>query len=207
MSCLRCCGPGIGRPPAWESVPLKAYSQELSTASACANSAEKVPEDKLRIRVGKYHLSSSFSVASCHYLKRSESVERIRENPATEKYNTKSSPSGSPSKQGREFCFCFPSDLITGCCFSVVCLELSQGFDLNLRTPTRIAQDFSVIREQGEGHLCRALRHVLGCAPGPRAPTWPRAPPPQLWLHGTAKVQRDFWIQKCFFPTCVSLER
>ena len=65
---------------------------------ACANSAQTVPEDKLRIRVEKYHLLSSFSVASCHYLKRSESVDHIRENSAAEKCDTKSSPSASPSE-------------------------------------------------------------------------------------------------------------
>lgn len=64
---------------------------------ACANSAQKVPEDKLRIRVEV----SSFefiSVASCHYLKRSESVDHVRENSAAEKCDTKSSPSASPSE-------------------------------------------------------------------------------------------------------------
>lgn len=106
---------------------------------ACANAAEKVPEDKLRIRVEKYHLLRSFSVASCHYLKISESVDHVRKNSATEKCDTKSFPSASPSEWGRDFCFCFPSDLITGCFFSVVCLELSPGFDLNLRAPTQMA--------------------------------------------------------------------
>lgn len=106
--------------------------------------------DTLRIKVGKY-FSCSFSVASCNYLKRSESVEHVRKNSVTEKCNTKSSSSGSPGEWGREreFCFCFLSDLITGCFFFVVCLEQSRGFDLNLRALTQIAWAFSVIREEG----------------------------------------------------------
>lgn len=59
---------------------------------------------------------------------------------------------------------------MTGCSFSMVCLELSPGFDFNLRAPTQIARAFSVIREQGGGYPSGgALGHGRGCAPGPRA--------------------------------------
>lgn len=49
---------------------MKANFQELLQPQPPANAAEKVPEDKLRMSVEKDYLQSSFSVASCNYLKK-----------------------------------------------------------------------------------------------------------------------------------------
>lgn len=137
-----CCRPGWA--PKWGVSPGEGQSpgiiDDLRPVPTLQRKCQKIA-DPLRIRVRKYCLLSSFSLVSRNYLKRSESVDHIRKNSATEKCNTKNSSSGSSSKWGREFrIFFFPlSALMTGLCFPLVCLELSQGFDFNLRPPTQIA--------------------------------------------------------------------
>lgn len=109
---LRCCWPGVQWAPGYRVSPsagqppgiIDGLSPMLTLKGKCQKMS-----DKLRIRVGKYCLLGSFSVASCDYLKRRESVDHGRKNSATEKCKTKRASSGSPDEWRRELCFCFPS--------------------------------------------------------------------------------------------------
>ena len=108
VSCLGRCWPGAGWAPEWGVSPSEGQSpgiiDDLSLVPMLQRKCQEV-SDNLRIRVKKNSLFGPFSVASCNYLKRSESGDHVRKNSATEKCNMKNASSGSPSKWGRELCF------------------------------------------------------------------------------------------------------